>query len=61
MAATGRCRHQRGHAADSGSFRRYRIRPSDFNKADFGRSSITQLYHPYRLYNTPGSNYLYFY
>lgn len=32
-----------------------------FGKKDFGQIIGNQLYHPYKLYSTPGSNYLYFY
>ena len=32
-----------------------------FGKADFGQMIGTQLYHPYKSFNTPGSNYTYFY
>lgn len=32
-----------------------------FGKKDFGEIVNIELYNPYKLYNTPGSNYLYFY
>jgi subtilase family serine protease len=32
-----------------------------FHKADFGQMVGTQLYHPYKSFNTPASNYGYFY